>query len=61
MGAGIVAGSGLAALFGLESLRQVLLLLGANAVMLAVGLGACLVPLRRALKIDPTVALRADG
>jgi predicted permease len=60
IGAGVVAGSAVAALGGLGSARQVLLLLAANAVMLAVGLSACAVPLRRALRIDPTDALRAE-
>ncbi len=59
--AGVFAGSGLAALLGLGSMRQGLLLLAADAVMLVVGLAACLVPLRRALRIDPTEALRAEG
>jgi predicted permease len=61
IGAGVVAGSALAALLGLDSLRDVLLLLAADAVMLLVGLTACAVPLRRALAIDPTDALRAEG
>jgi hypothetical protein len=60
-GAGVLAGSGVAALVGLGSTRDVLLLLAADGVMLAVGLAACLVPLRRALRVDPTEALRADG
>jgi predicted permease len=59
--AGIVAGSGLAALFGLGSSREVLLLLAADGVMLLVGLTACALPLRRALSIDPTEALRAEA
>jgi predicted permease len=59
--AGILAGSALAAYFGLGSMRQVLLLLAADAVMLAVGLAACALPLRRALTINPTEALRAEG
>jgi ABC-type antimicrobial peptide transport system permease subunit len=37
----------------------VLLLLAADAIMLVVGLTACAVPLRRALRIQPTEALRA--
>ena len=61
IGAGIVVGSGLAALVGLGSTRQVVLLLAADAIMLAAGLVACVVPLRRALTIAPTDALRAGG
>ncbi len=59
--AGVLAGSGLAALLGLGSTRQVLLLLAADGIMLVVGLTACAVPLRRALRINPTEALRAEG
>ncbi|MDF2776368.1 MAG: MacB-like periplasmic core domain protein, partial [Geminicoccaceae bacterium] len=59
--AGVLAGSALAALLGLGSMRDVLLLLAADGIMLVVGLTACAVPLRRALRIHPTEALRADG
>jgi putative ABC transport system permease protein len=58
---GVIAGSGLAMLMGVESRREVIVLAGAVGVMLVVGLTACAVPLRRALRIDPTEALRADG
>jgi predicted permease len=59
--AGLLVGSALAALLGVGSTRQMLLLLAADVVMLLVGLTACAVPLRRALRIDPTEALRAEG
>jgi predicted permease len=59
--AGLLAGSGLAALYGLGSTRQVVVLLAADGIMLAVGLTACAVPLLRALRIHPTEALRAEG
>ncbi|MGQ0764188.1 MAG: ABC transporter permease [Gemmatimonadota bacterium] len=58
--AGVFAGSGLVALVGLGSTRDVLLLLAADGVMLVAGLTACAVPLRRALRINPTEALRAE-
>jgi putative ABC transport system permease protein len=61
IGAGVLAGSGVAALVGLGSIREVLLLLAADGMMLVAGLAACAVPLRRALTIDPTEALRAEG
>jgi hypothetical protein len=61
IGAGVLVGSGVAALWGLGSTRQILILLAANGVMLVVGLTACAVPLKRALSIDPTEALRVDG
>ena len=61
IGAGILVGSGLAALMGLGSTREVLLLLAADGIMLLVGLVACAVPVRRALSVDPTEALRAEG
>jgi putative ABC transport system permease protein len=59
--AGMLAGSGLAALVGLDSARKVLLLVAANAIMLVVGLAACAVPLKRALRIDPSAALKVEG
>jgi predicted permease len=60
--AGILAGSAVVALkidFG--SATQVLMLIGADAVMLVAGLVACILPLRRALRINPTDALRAEA
>jgi MacB-like periplasmic core domain len=61
VGAGVLAGSGLAALVGIGSTRELLLLLAADGLMLVVGLAACAVPLKRALRIDPTEALRMGG
>lgn len=58
---GLLVGTGLAALVRLGSMRELLLLLAADGVMLVVGLTACALPLRRALRIDPTDALRAEG
>ena len=53
--AGLVAGSALVAIASdLSSTRSVLILLGADAIMMIAGLTACFVPLRRALRIDPT-------
>jgi hypothetical protein len=61
IGAGIIAGTALAAfLGGVGSTRQILILIGADAIMLVTGLAACALPLRRALRIDPTEALRAE-
>ena len=61
IGAGVLVGSALAALVGIGSTRQLLLLLAADGIMLTAGLIACAVPVRRALRIDPTDALRAEG
>ena len=61
IGAGVLAGSVLAVVLGAGSTRQILLLLAADVVMLLVGVAACALPLRRALAIDPTEALRMEG
>ena len=58
---GVLVGSGLALLWGVDSMRGVWLLLAADGVMMLVGLTACALPLRRALRINPTEALRAEG
>ena len=61
IGAGVLIGSALAALGGLGSTREVLLLLAADGIMLVAGLLACALPIRRALTVDPTEALRAEA
>jgi predicted permease len=59
--AGVLVGTGLAALVGLGSTRQLMLVLAADVLMLIVGVMACALPLARALRIDPTEALRSEG
>ena len=61
IGAGILVGSALAVLVGVGSAEQVRLLLAADAIMLLTGLAACALPVRRALSVNPTDALRAEG
>jgi putative ABC transport system permease protein len=60
IGAGIVVGSSIAALRGFESTEQVMVLIAADAIVLVVGLVACALPVRRALRVDPMEALRAE-
>lgn len=60
VGAGVLVGCGLATAVGIGSPRQLVLVAAAAAVMLIVGLGACVVPLRRGLAINPAEALRAE-
>jgi hypothetical protein len=61
IGVGIIAGTALAALMGgIGSTREILILIAADVIMLLVGLAACALPLRRALSIHPTEALRAE-
>ena len=42
------------------TLEQVAILLGYVTIMLGVCLLACVVPTRRALRVEPTVALRVE-
>ncbi len=59
---GILAGSLVVALkidFG--SMTQVLMLVIADATMLTAGVVACTLPLRRALSVNPTTALKAEA
>ena len=71
VGLGILAGGALIAaagsietempgLSGELSLRQVAMLLAYATLMLGVCLLACVVPTRRALRVEPTIALRMD-
>ena len=61
LAAGLVIGSGIGVLLGMQSALQVKMLIGANAMMFVVGMLACAVPVRRALRIDPAEALRVGG
>jgi ABC-type antimicrobial peptide transport system permease subunit len=61
---GILVGVGLAMLFDAINSDFIIdagLLLTAAGAMLTAGLVACAAPLRRALRIDPTEALRREG
>ena len=61
IGAGVVLGTVLAAVMGgVGTAREIMILVAADLIMLVVGLAACAMPLRRALSIDPTEALRAE-
>ncbi|HET7631199.1 MAG TPA: ABC transporter permease [Gemmatimonadaceae bacterium] len=60
IGAGMLLGTILISL-RVESFRGVTLLILTNALMIVAGLTACAIPLRRALRVSPMEALRADG
>ena len=60
-GAAILGGIVLLASGGKVSLRVVLLFAGYAVFMMGVCMLACIVPTRRALRVEPTEALRADG
>jgi predicted permease len=62
VGMGIVLGAALlfAAAGGIQSLREAGLLLACVTLMTAVCMLACIVPTRRALRVEPTVAMRAE-
>ena len=66
VGAGVVAGGGLVALLsvliiGALSAKEIGLVVGYAALMMGVCLLACVVPTRRAMRVEPTEALRSDG
>lgn len=60
-GGGVVATSLLLARRGAVSAEGAAGFLGYAALVLAVCLRACIVPTRRALRVEPTEVLRADG
>jgi ABC-type antimicrobial peptide transport system permease subunit len=62
VGLGIALGAALlfAAAGGIHSLREAGLLLGAVTLMTGVCMLACIVPTRCALRVEPTVAMRAE-
>ena len=60
-GVGIIVGITLLASGGRVSPRIVLPFTGYALLMMAVCMLACIVPTRRALRVEPTEALRADG
>jgi putative ABC transport system permease protein len=60
IGLGVVIGAVLISLTLARSPDGLLLVAAVAAAMLAVGLLGCVVPARRALRIEPTAALRAE-
>jgi len=67
VGAGVAVGLVLSVVFGrmaekwvFESSRDPWILGGVTGVMIVVAVMACLVPARRAAKVDPMVALRYE-
>jgi putative ABC transport system permease protein len=67
VGVGIVAGGALVTVMALGvtggtlTVRHAGLVLTYAALMIAVCMLACVVPTRRALRVEPTEALRAEG
>lgn len=59
LGAGLAGSAMQGILFGVPALHWPTLA-GAGAILVVISLGACLIPARRAMKVDPMVALRAE-
>ena len=65
-GQGVIAGGGLVAVLtravaGELSANEIALVVAYVAMMMAICLIACIVPTRRALRVEPTEALRAEA
>ncbi len=61
VGAALLVGMSLVARGGMMPARSFVLVVAYAALMMAVSLLACVVPTRRALRVEPTEALRAEG
>lgn len=66
VGAGVLVGGGLVTvlvvlIIGVLSAKEIALVAGYAALMMGVCLLACIVPTRRAMRVEPTEALRSDG
>jgi hypothetical protein len=60
-GTALLVGVSILARGGMLPARNVAIVVAYAALMMAVSLLACVVPTRRALRVEPTEALRADG